>query len=415
MTYRCNGAKECANGEDEQLCDCSVDQFKCESGGCVLKSQVCDGIDHCPDRSDEWRCIQIDNTTRTLRIRTSEGVYKPVCSDGWTTAESDLACRSLGYAHSLNTDMAVTTTETTEPHLLLNATPTKSLLVNFVPNQAECQSGRFVQVGCQDFRCGSQSTSGGVSARMIEGGTMAGQLPSVALLYNNKNSQSCTVSIISPRWAVGSYNCLLVRNKNVNVDDWRLFSGSTKFEPGQTEGHNVTSIVAYPQAHFNQFLYDNDVALVEVAGALTFSENIGAVCLPDKQPEPMQLCVTAGWGVNSQTGGSLTQYLKYLPVPTTDLETCNSTKFYPGLIKKDKICAGYPDTTKSLCSNDEGAPLMCINSGNAWELRGVLSYHKDCGRGSRPSIFSDVSAVRKWIEETTGTDYKSLQLVATQS
>lgn len=45
----------------------------------------------------------------------------------------------------------------------------------------------------------------------------------------------------------------------------------------------------------------------------------------------------------------MNQYLHYLPVPTIDNEQCNSTKHYNGLIKKDKICAGYTDSDKAPC------------------------------------------------------------------
>lgn len=51
---------------------CSLDQYKCSSGGCVNQNQRCDGIDHCPDRSDEWNCIKIDNENDT----TSEEAQK---------------------------------------------------------------------------------------------------------------------------------------------------------------------------------------------------------------------------------------------------------------------------------------------------------------------------------------------------
>ncbi|CAI9582297.1 unnamed protein product [Staurois parvus] len=44
------------DGSDEDDCNrsCDLDQFKCSlSGECVGYSQLCDGIPHCRDQSDE--------------------------------------------------------------------------------------------------------------------------------------------------------------------------------------------------------------------------------------------------------------------------------------------------------------------------------------------------------------------------
>lgn len=91
------------------------------------------------------------------------------------------------------------------------------------------------------------------------------------------------------------------RNQNVNLDEWHILSGATKLDLNDS-GHNISSIVPYPNARFNQFLYDNDVALVEVAGALTFSPTVGSVCLPANEGEENDICVTAGWTVKLESG-----------------------------------------------------------------------------------------------------------------
>jgi hypothetical protein len=118
------------------------------------------------------------------------------------------------------------------------------------------------------------------------------------------------------------------------------------------------------------------VVLVELAKPLTMTRNVSAMCLPDKDIEPRQLCVIAGWGV-SKPGGYLllvrtfycvlivrmfaesnkNQYLHYLPVPIIDSQECNSTKHYNGLMSKDKICAGYTDSEKTPCY------VRCLNCG----------------------------------------------------
>lgn len=58
---RCNGIKECPNGEDEISADCvnkecPREKFKCSSGICIPQVWVCDGDQDCLDGLDEHDC-----------------------------------------------------------------------------------------------------------------------------------------------------------------------------------------------------------------------------------------------------------------------------------------------------------------------------------------------------------------------
>ncbi|KAA0204070.1 hypothetical protein HAZT_HAZT007477 [Hyalella azteca] len=39
---------------------CSAEDFACSNGQCISITNVCDGVQHCSDNSDETRCAQID-------------------------------------------------------------------------------------------------------------------------------------------------------------------------------------------------------------------------------------------------------------------------------------------------------------------------------------------------------------------
>ncbi|XP_050682975.1 basement membrane-specific heparan sulfate proteoglycan core protein isoform X5 [Leptidea sinapis] len=57
QSRKCNGVDDCQTGEDEYDCNCSPDEFRCESNGiCIPSRQRCDGEANCNDGSDELDC-----------------------------------------------------------------------------------------------------------------------------------------------------------------------------------------------------------------------------------------------------------------------------------------------------------------------------------------------------------------------
>lgn len=116
-----------AGGEDERLCECPEDHFKCNTGRCVPGHYVCDGHPNCADLSDDWDCFNLTsapttsnetitdltemddlNTTSTtlsanaLQIKKPNGKFAFVCYDNWNSHMSNWICKNFGFARSIS-------------------------------------------------------------------------------------------------------------------------------------------------------------------------------------------------------------------------------------------------------------------------------------------------------------------------
>jgi len=103
----------------------------------------------------------------------------------------------------------------------------------------------------------------------------------------------------------------------------------------------------------------------------------------------------------SLVGVSFYQYLEHIPVPHVEMNKCNSTEHYNGLLDDSHICSGAR-ADRPTCKGDTGAPLMCLDEAGSWKLVGILSREGECLAKSHPDVFTSTVNWNDWIAKTIG-------------
>lgn len=94
-------------------------------------------------------------------------------------------------------------------------------------------------------------------------------------------------------------------------------------------------------------------------------------------------------------------------VSIVNIQRCNASESYRGVIAPGLICAGnYTYGGVDSCQGDSGGPLVC----NGY-LTGVTSWGDGCAQAKRPGLYSDIYYYRDWILKNSGTQVNCLSLI----
>jgi len=109
-----------------------------------------------------------------------------------------------------------------------------------------------------------------------------------------------------------------------------------------------------------------------------------------------------GWGNMDPNGGwdmpDTKQYVEVKYIPNDD---CNSRDSYNGEITNAMLCAGEQKGGEDACQGDSGGPLVRLASGGGQdELVGVVSWGYGCASAKHPGVYSRITEVRSWIDDT---------------
>ncbi len=224
----------------------------------------------------------------------------------------------------------------------------------------------------------------------IVGGVEAGQgeFPFIVSLQNG--SHFCGGSLIKKNWVLTAGHCA-----NESDAPARIVIGlQDQRDQSKAEVFTAEKVIRNPGYDYGKT--DYDFTLIKLSGDSKY-EPI-ALNSDDFKDSSEVMFTTAGWGVTHEGDWDLPDLLQKVDVPFVNNTKCAAA--YPDQITDRMICAGYDQGGKDSCQGDSGGPLLMKKDGKN-VLVGVVSWGEGCARSNKYGVYSKVSSVLQWINETT--------------
>ncbi|KAF4104359.1 chymotrypsin-like protease CTRL-1 [Onychostoma macrolepis] len=217
-----------------------------------------------------------------------------------------------------------------------------------------------------------------------------GSWPWQVSLQQSNGFHFCGGSLINQYWVVTAAHC------GVRAGYHYVILGEhdhgSNAEPIQVM--NIAKAISHP--YYNGNTFNNDVTLLKLSSPAQLTSRISPVCLTSSSTSIPSgtLCVTTGWGRTGTT--SSPRILQQVALPLMSPAQC---KQYWGQsrITDAMICAGASGV--SSCQGDSGGPLVCESAG-VWYQVGIVSWGSTDCNVRAPAIYSRVSYLRQWIDQT---------------
>ncbi|XP_017469719.1 PREDICTED: brachyurin-like [Rhagoletis zephyria] len=247
---------------------------------------------------------------------------------------------------------------------------------------------------------------GQIQNRIISGTpASSGQFPwQVILKLDPQDDLLCGGSIISTIWVLTAAHCTYGQSSMFLMFGTVLFNNPNAL--------NMTATQLYVHPNYNDATLNNDVSLIQLPTALTFSKTIQPIQLVPSSYANFnfigQIAMIAGFGLTDDENLDFSNNLLYAQVEIINNNNCESV-FGANVVISSTLCAqGENGTDMSICSGDSGGPLITTDRTGTWMQIGINSFVAEdmCTEGY-PSGYARLTSFLGYISQVTGIAFNS--------
>lgn len=233
--------------------------------------------------------------------------------------------------------------------------------------------------------------------------SIKGAYPWQVMFWTELRKAFCGGSLVNDQWVLTASHCF--KRDEIHIDEVEVKLG--KYDIFENEPQQVVTKIVDVHFHpnFNVNTFDNDIALVQLADRVAFTDYILPVCLGDSatierdffSSDDVQLGTVTGWGQLTESPNTVPRFLQEIRLPIIDHRTCQQSTSYP--VTRNMFCAGYKqEIVGDACKGDSGGPFV-VQRKNRWYLIGIVSWGVGCGRKDHYGYYAKVSNYHSWIKE----------------
>ncbi|KAI4476995.1 hypothetical protein M0804_013175 [Polistes exclamans] len=262
-----------------------------------------------------------------------------------------------------------------------------------------------------DVPCGN-GESGTRTARIVGGENAIPREFPWLVSITRKGGHFCAGTILNSRFVLTAAHCLCSGTSTIPIRQLRVTLGEYDLKGPETPAareESVINAVVHPGHRCGRYV--DDIALLELARPITWSESVKPACLPAASGNPGyrafggENAIAAGWG---WLGEDRSRYkradvMQKVKVRVVENNICREWYASQGKstrVESQQMCAGHEEGGRDSCWADSGGPLMIgSNPDGRTMVIGIVSSGVGCARPRLPGVYTRISEYISWITQ----------------